>query len=354
VKLALYSLQSYVPAGSPHVVMLYPFWGKNYEDPDDPDSGRFDGYAATGDQFFFLAPLEEAEFAVYPRDLSSPGADAALPEFLALAREAGKPAVVFFASDSTEPVEGDALVFRTSLHSSRRRPGEYALPGWSEDFLTRYVGRELPLRRKQSRPVVGFCGFAGAPARSLLVDPRRRGAARGAAVRRRALRLLARDPGIEAHIVRRDKFLGGAIKAGRFDPGALRGARREYVQNMVESDYVLCARGAGNFSYRLYETLSLGRIPVFIDTDCVLPYDFAVDWRDYCVWVDQRELPRIGELVCAFHESLTENEFFDLQRSCRRLWEQYIRPEGFFAEFHRHLGRLEGADRLAAAERTRA
>lgn len=350
--LAFYSDKSYVPAGAPHVVMLYPFWGTNPEDPDDPNAGRFDGYAAAGTRFFSLVPLEQADVAVYPRDLSNEGADEALPEFLGLAREAGKPSVIFFTSDSTEPLPGDAVVFRTSLYRSLRRPGEYALPAWSEDFLSRYTGGELPLRRKGSKPVVGFCGFAGAPALSLLIDPLRRGAAHGASVRTRALRLLARESAIEANIVRRDKFLGGALQRGRVDATTLRRARREYVRNMVESDYMLCARGAGNFSYRLYETLSLGRIPVFVDTDCVLPYDFAVEWRDYCVWVDQRDLPRIGELVRAFHDALTESEFLELQRSCRRLWEEYIRPEGFFAEFHRHLGRLEGADTLAAPERT--
>jgi len=48
-------------------------------------------------------------------------------------------------------------------------------------------------------------------------------------------------------------------------------------------------------SYRLYEALCCGRIPVFIDTDCVLPYDFMIDWKKYFVWVDQSELPLIAE-----------------------------------------------------------
>lgn len=65
------------------------------------------------------------------------------------------------------------------------------------------------------------------------------------------------------------------------------------------SDYVLCARG-GDFSYRLYETLSYGRIPVFVDTDCVLPYDSEIKWKDYCVWVDEKEVNRIGERSRSF------------------------------------------------------
>ena len=97
-------------------------------------------------------------------------------------------------------------------------------------------------------------------------------------------------------------------------------ARQEYVQNMIESDYILCARGAGNFSYRLYETLSCGRIPVFIDTDCVLPYNFAIEWKKYCVWVNEGELSHIAEKVAEFHSRLSPQEFLDLQSACRRLW----------------------------------
>jgi hypothetical protein len=156
-------------------------------------------------------------------------------------------------------------------------------------------------------------------------------------IRTAALRALDHDPAVETNFLRRSQFLGGALPGGTLDPKMMLRAREEYVRNMFESDYVLCARGAGNFSYRLYETLSCGRIPVFVDTDCVLPYDFLVDWRDYCVWIDHEEIDRAGERLADFHERLTEQEFADLQRSCRRLWEEYVRPVGFFSKFHLHV-----------------
>jgi hypothetical protein len=72
----------------------------------------------------------------------------------------------------------------------------------------------------------------------------------------------------------------------------------------------------------------------------VLPYDFAADWREHCVWVDESELESIGDRVAAFHESLGEQEFVELQCECRRFWEKYIAPEGFFGRFHEHLARV--------------
>lgn len=120
-------------------------------------------------------------------------------------------------------------------------------------------------------------------------------------------------------------------------------ARREFVRNLRESDYGLCVRGSGNFSFRFYETLCMGRIPVFVDTDCVLPLDFDIEWRDYCVWVEADDVGRIGDRILEFHESLGEAEFEERQHACRRLWETHLSPEGFFASFHRHFERTVSA-----------
>ncbi len=114
-------------------------------------------------------------------------------------------------------------------------------------------------------------------------------------------------------------------------------SRLEFLQNVVESDYVLCARGFGNYSHRLYEALACGRIPLFIDTDCVLPFDFAIDWKRFCVWVDQTDLRSVADRVAEFHASISGEEFEELQVACRRLWEEWLSPEAFFANFYRHL-----------------
>ncbi|MEB3359624.1 MAG: exostosin family protein, partial [Synechococcales bacterium] len=121
------------------------------------------------------------------------------------------------------------------------------------------------------------------------------------------------------------------------DYNLLKQVRRDYVQNMVESDYVLCCRGLGNYSFRLYEALSCGRIPVLINTDCVLPYDFWIDYKDYCIWVEEREISDLPEIVADFHARLSPQAFIAHQQNCRALWEHYLSPRGFFSNLHRHL-----------------
>lgn len=155
------------------------------------------------------------------------------------------------------------------------------------------------------------------------------------------LSLLAKSRHVETNFIIREAFYGAfysrAVPGDFGNRALLQRLRQEFVHNLVESDYILCVRGNGNFSYRLYETLSCGRIPVFINTDCVLPYDFAVDWKEYCVWVELQELPHIGEKVAEFHARLSPADFKELQCRCRDFWQHWLSPEGFFANFHRHL-----------------
>jgi len=364
VKTKIFSDRSYLPEGMVHVAMLCPFWGKNPEDPRAPESGRFDRYEEMGRSFFEMTSLEEADLAVMPawwglvvhnetaRDLSI--------QFAEKAEEAGKDVVVFYWSDSDEQVPiKNAMVFRTSLYRSRRRPNEFAMPAWSEDYVEKYLHGKLPVRSKRMKPVVGFCGYA--PPLKLPLGRRLRNTLRWGVgvlglrepvrtpfrrekppnlVRTQALRALLASPRVETNLVVRDRFLGGAwLRDGRTDLALMQKVRLEFLQNMLESDYVLCARGGGNFSYRLYETLSCGRIPVFIDTDCVLPYDFEIDWKKYCVWMDEKEIDSIGDRVAEFHASLTPQDFLTLQGECRRLWNDWLSPVGFFRNFHRHFVR---------------
>ena len=48
MKLKIFSDTRSLPAGMEHVAMLYPFWGKYPEDPQDPNSGRYDRYVELG------------------------------------------------------------------------------------------------------------------------------------------------------------------------------------------------------------------------------------------------------------------------------------------------------------------
>jgi hypothetical protein len=372
----IYSDKAFLPEEIPHAPLLYPFWG--FSSPyGDGTLGRrsYEHYIENGAKLFKLSGLEEARFAVLPyqweqvvdyvarRSARGVVAEARVvesavrraEEFAGLAGDAGKAAVLFFSHDSDDAVPlGNSFVFRTSMLRMSRRPNEYAMPFWMPDEVEALFGGELPLREKAARPVVGFCGYNPLKPASHTKFKRVLGRVPGASrvapylgvrlandhpfrTRAEALEAVSRSRAVRANFILRDAWFNGAFEGGRLNRELMDESRREYVKNMFASDYVLCTRGSGNYSIRFYETLSSGRIPVFVNTDCVLPFEEWIDWKQYCVWIEEHDISRIPDRVAEFHESLSPAEFRDRQRACRRLWEEWLSPYGFFRNIRRHF-----------------
>mgnify|MGYP002777057409 FL=1 len=352
MKLKLFSSKAYFSDKADCIPMLYPFWEYPPESSDDPKSGMFDDYINVGNSLFELSPLEEADLAVLPTDwepvLRLERQEAAV-QFVQHIKQSDKRSISFFSGDCSHlqlPINTD-LIFRHSLYRSIRELNSFAFPAWSEDFVQKYLNHQLLVRQKSAKPVVGFCGFAVTKslktyAKHFLYQGRKFFLKEKAGVppynighvlRLWALSKLSKSKLIEPNFVQRDY----PVFFTEPDFAFQQRMRMEYVQNMVDSDYVFCCRGSGNYSFRFYETLSCGRIPVFVDTDCVLPYDFAVNWKNYCVWVKETELHKIDEKIAEFHERISPQEFINLQYECRNLWEQWIAPAGFHRNLYRHL-----------------
>jgi hypothetical protein len=351
-KLKIHTDRSVLAPGQPHVVMLFPFWGKNPEIPGAPDTGRFDDYAARGGELFELTSLAESDVAVLAGEWVAGCGRPQAYAYCEQARKMGKPVIIFFNNDSDEevPVEG-AIIFRTSTRRSCRRPNVFGLPAWPEDFVGVYRGGNLPIRSRQGRPVVGYCGY-GAIHQFFLPDGAYRllcsipfirrlvhyySGSTAKRFRSKVLSQLHRSAAVQTNFLLRTSFWNGTVVNGVLDPQRARQSRIEYVNNMFDSDYIMCSRGAGNFSFRFYEVLCSGRIPLFIDTDCLLPHDRWINWRDYCVWVDETEVTQVADRLVSFHASLSPVAFEEIQHACRRLWLEWLSPTGFFSQIHRYL-----------------
>jgi hypothetical protein len=356
----LYSDRRFLKPGARPAVILYPFWGKPAEDPAEPLTGRFDRYMELGPSLFAMTSLEEADVAIIPAPWEDLARDAEARNlayaFMRHVRQQGKRIALFCINDVSDPLPfDDVLIFRTSFYRSKRRPLELAQPAWIEDFVEKYLDAQVPIRPKRPMPTVGFCGYAGptGPARvngtlQLPMKIRLRRVATDfidtlglrtiRAARGKALNVLQRSPLVDAHFIMRNDFLGPTVlhqKAGSAIEA--RRLRQEYVDNIVDTDYTVCARGQGNYSIRLFETLACGRIPIFVDTECPLPFHYSIDWNKYVVWVKECDIGRIDQIVADYHASMSPDEFVERQLRCRELWKTMLSPAGFFANFHRHL-----------------
>ena len=357
-QIGIYSSREYLPDQIPYIPVLYPFWGQEPADFENPNSRRYDDFIEAAPSFFQLSDLETAQLSILPFDWSRADIPQAktLAQVLAQKSERqGIPLVVFYLDDETAPIDlSNAIVFRTSGNRSTLSKNEYIIPAWSEDFVKCYCQGEVQIRDKSERPIVGYCGY------KTIVEPKNQltnqirlhlGSFKfvtqafsaagvelvkhpltwlyGARIRAQAIFILERSQNIQTNFQIQDRL--------HHTEALTINQRQRFVENMLGSDYILCTRGGGNFSYRFYETLSCGRIPIFINTDCQLPFERWIDWKQYCVWVEEKDLPHLGKRIQEFHDRLTSQQFRDLQLRCRQLWLDWLSPQGFFANFHRYF-----------------
>ena len=268
---------------------------------------------------------EEADVVVHAHGLSSP----TLPAVVEAARSAGRPLVIFSNSDDATPADpahvGHGTLWRTSIHASRRRPFERAMPAPVADF-----GPFEPLPHR-STPGVAFLGYVGTPLQRLTYRLTGRTAkAEGLSLRAKALGRLEAADGIECNFGRLTKFAGGIHELPTAEREAARTASRErFHTNMAGSPYTLCLRGAGNFSYRLYEVFSRGRIPLYVDTDTVLPFADEIDYVAHMPIA--RSVAELPDVLRRWHASHDDESFAEVQRANRRLFTTYFEPAAFYA-----------------------
>lgn len=84
-------------------------------------------------------------------------------------------------------------------------------------------------------------------------------------------------------------------------------ARRAFADHLLHTTYVLCPRGCENYSFRVYEALRFGRVPVIVDTDMVLPHRDRLN--DTCLFVDYAERDRIVATVLRDHAERSAADF---------------------------------------------
>tara|TARA_R100000664_G_scaffold34234_1_gene55433 strand:+ start:1032 stop:1919 length:888 start_codon:yes stop_codon:yes gene_type:complete len=233
--------------------------------------------------------IDEADYIVYHDKL-----DQGIVEYL---QYTNKPIIAFFNDDSCKPISDkiptNINVFRTSINKSKQKQNEYAMPAWSADFL--FNGTV----HKVTKPVISFCGA--------ITDP----------IRENCINKLENNKKIQIDFIIRRAFWGG-------NPHNLT-LRREYIQNIKNSDMVLCCRGAGNFSYRLYETLSCGKIPIIVDTDLSLPCSDKIDWNKFIITTPDK----INDDVNQWWASHNSESYMSLQSYSRYIYDTYLSPSGF-------------------------
>jgi hypothetical protein len=106
----------------------------------------------------------------------------------------------------------------------------------------------------------------------------------------------------------------------------------KFYKNIKNNLYGLCVRGGGNFSFRLGEVLMMGRIPILIDTDCILPFPDLIPYDTNFIRIPIEKIDDMVNIIEKYHESHTEEELIQIQKENRLIWETYYVPCNAFTQ----------------------
>ncbi len=327
--------------------LLRPFTkGEGYTDAE-----RKTLYGISEKDFEFTDNLENADLAILTMAwnyyVNSKQTDLAIA-FIKDCQVLGKKVITVNLGDSGVriPYFENLIVLRASGYKSKFSPNEYAFPPMIEDPLATFFKRKTIFERPYTpEAVIGFCGQANSSrinalkeilntsfqnikfyAGFSLKEPQQLFST--SLLRATVLKAIQKSSEVDTNFILRRKYRAGVtVNKGTHK------TTMEFYTNIKDSDYVVCVRGAGNFSIRFYEALAMGRIPVFINTDCALPFADKLDWKKHVVWIEYKDRYKAAETVALFHSSLSEKEFIDLQLANRKLWEDKLTLGGFFKNF---------------------
>ena len=95
----------------------------------------------------------------------------------------------------------------------------------------------------------------------------------------------------------------------------------EYVALLCDTVFALAPRGDQPYSYRMFEALRCGAIPVYISDEFYMPYEDRIDWSELCVTIHFSQLTQMAAILRNFakdQERVTrmQQKIRDFSREC--------------------------------------
>ncbi len=87
-----------------------------------------------------------------------------------------------------------------------------------------------------------------------------------------------------------------------------------------QSKYLLCPRGYGLNSFRLYEAFQLGCVPVIITDKFFLPWTDELNWNDFSVLIDESKIDHIDDVL----KNINEDQYHKMVTIGKNLYPKYF------------------------------
>lgn len=99
-----------------------------------------------------------------------------------------------------------------------------------------------------------------------------------------------------------------------------------FLDITCSSKFALAPRGYGKQSFRLYEILQLGTVPVYVSDEHYIPWSDELDWNDFCVPINEDEIEEIDDIL----KSISDVQYNKLLQNGKKIYDEYFSLEGVF------------------------
>lgn len=103
--------------------------------------------------------------------------------------------------------------------------------------------------------------------------------------------------------------------------------RETFVKSLAESKMVLAARGGGLSSYRFFEAMSAGRVPILLADDWELPCKDLIEWDKCILQIQEEHARRTGELLEHYLQRHSNRELSEMGMAAYAAWRSYLAPD---------------------------
>ena len=100
----------------------------------------------------------------------------------------------------------------------------------------------------------------------------------------------------------------------------LKEEKRSYIDEILQSRFVLCPKGICSYTHRFFETLALGRVPVLLADDWIPPENLDMD--SVAIRVRERDFADLEEIIRS-----KEGDAIEMGLNGRRYWKSYFSKE---------------------------
>jgi hypothetical protein len=256
--------------------------------------------------FVEYSDLESCDFIYYPNKISK---NSDITNIIDMSKKYGKKILLFYNDDDDSIFNYEnSIIFRTSLYKSTKPSNYYSVPAFCNDLKK---DCNFKLKNYQETPTIGFCGAITNYLRSVAINE------------------LNKNQKINKNFIVRGSFWGGNVWGNE--------VRKDYIENLLNSDFVLCVRGSGNFSYRLYESICMGKIPVIINTDIDIPFNEFENYNEF-LNININEINSISDIILNYWNNI--NDYNELQLKLISYWDENFSPLGFIKKLNKYKNEI--------------